>query len=116
MITWCRRFVIGLRLFLQGLAKRVLISSFQMRKGRVGKGIIALRVKDGDSLAAAVVVGIPQGSSGEDLLISTLNGMLLRVPVSQTVVCSRLAQGYRVVKLKEGDEVGTVTHIINQEC
>jgi DNA gyrase subunit A len=104
-----------LELHLQGIGKRVLIASFAMRKTRVGKGLKALRVKDGDSLAAAVFVGVPQGNSGEDLLISTVNGMLIRVPVSQTMISSRTSQGHRIVKLKEGDEIGTVTHIVNQE-
>lgn len=99
---------------MQGLGKRVLVSSFR-RQGRIGKGVRAVRLNEGDSLATAILASA-QGDSGgetvqEDVLISTANGMLLRVAVKNISVFSRTAKGHRVVKLKEGDEVGTVTII-----
>lgn len=82
---------------------------FRLLSGRHGKGVIAIKLNDGDELAAAVVL---DGSvSSVDLLISSLNGMLLRVPSSQVATSSRSARGNRIVRLKSGDEVATATCI-----
>lgn len=102
---------------LQGLGKRVPVSTFRVTKSRVGKGNIAIRLTGSDALAAAEVVGaVREGKdiAQEDALISTVNGMLLRVPISQVPKSSRYAKGSRVVKVKEGDEVSAVTAIHKQ--
>ena len=87
------------------------ISSFRLQ-GRIGRGTRAVRLGLGDSLATAILAGGPGEASmdlQQDILISTANGMLLRVAVKDVAVLSRLAKGHRIVKLRDGDEVGTVT-------
>ena len=92
------------------------VSSFRLRGARIGKGMRSIKINDGDSVAAAVVVGASKtGCEGEDLLISTMNGNVLRVPLSQCKVFSRVAKGNIVVKLREGDEVSAVTAISVQK-
>lgn len=103
--------------WLQGLGKRVPVSLFRVKKNRRGKGLTAIRLSAGDALAAADVVGAARDGKDctqEDALISTVNGMLLRVPISQVAKTSRYAKGHRVVKVKEGDEVSAVTAIQHQ--
>jgi DNA gyrase/topoisomerase IV subunit A len=96
----------------KGYGKRVPVSSFRLQ-GRLGKGLKAARLPAGDSLAAAVIVGTPRCEfCDDDVLISTTNGMLLRVAINDISSMSRSARGSRIVKLK-GGEVGTVT-IINK--
>ena len=68
-----------------------------------------MKLNDGDSVAAALVVGAAGDS--EDLLISTMNGMVLRISVDQCRVYQRTAKGNIVVKLKDEDEVSAVTTI-----
>lgn len=101
---------------MQGLGKRVPISSFRVAKGRIGRGVIAVKLTKGDSVAAAVLVGVSKtcGESGEDILISTMNGMVLRVPMNKCRISSRSAQGSKVVKVREGDEVSAITVIQEQ--
>jgi DNA gyrase subunit A len=101
---------------MQGLGKRVPISSFRVAKGRIGRGVTAVKVTGGDSVAAAVVVGVSKtgGENGEDILISTMNGMVLRVPMNQCRISSRIAKGNKVVKVREGDEVSAITTIQKQ--
>ena len=98
----------------KGFGKRVPVSSFRMAKGRIGRGVRTVKLKEGDAVAAAVVVGTKGGSDGEDVLISTMNGMVVRVAVSQCKIYSRGAKGSAVVKLREGDEVSAVTIIENK--
>jgi DNA gyrase subunit A len=101
---------------MQGLGKRVPISSFRVAKGRIGRGVIAVKLTEGDSVAAAVLVGVSKngGESGEDILISTMNGMVLRVPMNKCRISSRNARGSTVVKVREGDEVSAITVIQKQ--
>lgn len=97
---------------MQGLGKRVPISSFRLSKGRIGKGMKAVKVNEGDAVAAAMVVGTSKaGADGEDILISTVNGMVLRVPATSCHIYSRNAKGSTVVKVREGDEVSAVAVI-----
>lgn len=99
----------------QGLGKRVPIASLRLSKGRIGKGNIAVKLNDGDSVASALVVGASKtGSENEDLLISTMNGMVLRVALSQCRISSRTAKGNLVVKVRGGDEVSAVTILEKQ--
>ena len=95
-----------------GLGKRTPIELYPVVSGRIGKGRKTVRLTDDDSLAAALVVGA--SGTSEDLLISTLQGMLLRVPVNQCRIMSRNTKGNRVVRLRDGDEVFNVTKIENE--
>ena len=94
---------------MQGLGKRVPLSLFRLSKTRTGKGMLALRLNAGDSLAATEIVGVKGKDFVEDALISTVNGMLLRVSTNQVPTSGRYAKGSRVVKVKEGDEVSAIT-------
>lgn len=96
---------------MQGLGKRVPISSFRL-KGRIGKGMKAVKVNEGDAVAAAIIVDTSKaGADSEDILISTVNGMVLRVPANQCNIYSRTARGCTVVKVRDGDEVSAVAVI-----
>ena len=73
-----------------------------------------MKVNEGDSVAAALVVGASKNAD-EDILISTMNGMVLRVPLNQCRIYSRNTKGNAVVKVREGDEVSAVTIIQKQD-
>lgn len=91
------------------------MSLFRLQ-GRVGKGLIAIKVSSNDALAASLVVGDAGVSlQDEDALVSSSNGMLVRVALKAIHVSSRIAKGHRIVKLKDGDEVGTITIVHNKE-
>lgn len=115
------------------------ISHLRLLKGRIGKGNKVMGLGKGDRLAAAVVVGAPQaggsgaesgsggesvsslssggsmddaGSDGEgahDVVVSTAQGLLVRLSMEDIKLQRRPAKGVRVIKLAPGDEVSTVT-------
>lgn len=113
----------------QGQGKRVPISHLRLLKGRIGKGNKVMGLGKDDRLAAAVVVGVPQaggsgaesggggsmddaGSDGEgahDVVVSTAQGLLVRLSMEDIKLQRRPAKGVRVIKLAPGDEVSTVT-------
>ena len=124
----------------QGLGKRTPISELRLMSGRTGKGLRGMRLNAGDRLAAVQVVGIDptmaaaaagsssdeddRGSIGSgkgsskakepDVLLSTQQGQLVRVPLSSISVYSRVAKGRRVLKVREGDEVIAATVLSKQ--
>lgn len=104
----------------QGLGKRMSISAFPLRSSRTGKGLKAVRLNPGDRLAAAQVVGAGVAAASgsgtdnvrpsEDVLVSTQQGQLVRVPISSiSLVAGRATKGHRVVRVREGDEVVAAT-------
>ena len=106
----------------QGLGKRTPISDFRVHSSRTGKGVKALRLNPGDRLATVQVVGIAapgstasSGGGGEeeagsaDVLVSTQQGLLVRVPISDIRISSRQAKGFRLVRVQEEDEVVAAT-------
>lgn len=125
----------------QGLGKRTPVSAFPRKMSRRGKGMKALGLKPGDRLAAMQVVGAelaaPAGGGGAatescsddeagarrsggggkaaDVLLSTQQGQLVRVPVSDISLYGRTAKGRRVVRLREGDEVVAATLLTKQQ-
>ena len=96
-----------------------------MRLHRIGKGVRAIRLNPEDRLAAVQAAGIaPTGRSGvpmssddgghsavgnADVLLSTQQGLLVRVPISNIRKVSRIAKGSRVVKVGKGDAVAMIT-------
>ena len=102
----------------QGLGKRMSISEIRLRSGRTGVGIRAMQLNQGDRLAAVQVVGEPlgdgkhAGDAAADVLLSTQQGQLVRVPVADINMHSRMAKGHRLVKVREGDEVVAATVIL----
>ena len=81
----------------RGIIKRTELSAYKnVRKG----GLIAITLQEGDELAWVRVTG---GSS--ELIIATRMGMAIRIREQDIRPLSRSAQGVRVIKLRDGDEV-----------
>lgn len=90
----------------KGLVKKVATSAFYNAKTR---GIIALKLKDGDSLVNAIL------TNGEsDIVILTKRGRALRYNEKNVSAMGRGAAGYKGIKVRPNDEV-TAFLAINEE-
>ena len=89
----------------RGQAKRVPVDAFRDMR-RNGAGVRAIKLDDGDALAALLPA---PDAAGTDLLVGTGAGIMLRVAAADVPAASRGARGVRLVKLGEGDAVATVT-------
>lgn len=73
---------------------------------------------DEDRSSAGSGSGSSRSGSGKakepDVLLSTQQGLLVRVPLSSISVYSRTAKGRRTIKLNEGDEVIAATVLSKQ--
>ena len=77
---------------------------------RGSKGVKALNVtdKNGNIISFKTVIG------DEDLMIMTTNGIIIRLSLMQVSTTGRVAQGVKLINLKDNQLVSTVT-IIEKE-
>ena len=94
----------------KGYGKRTDINEYRQTH-RGSKGVKALNItdKNGNIVAFKIVNG------NEDLMIITNNGIIIRLPLSQISTTGRVAQGVKLINLKEGQKVSTVATIIPDE-
>ncbi|MGQ9871459.1 DNA gyrase subunit A [Leptodesmis sp.] len=87
-----------------GYGKRVPVAQFRLQN-RAGMGIVATKFrKAGDRMAALRIV-----NTGDELMMVTNRGIIIRQPVSAISCQSRAASGVRLQRLDEDDEIVAVT-------
>ena len=89
-----------------GYGKRTNVEEYRMTH-RGSKGVKALNVteKNGNIISFKIVNG------DEDLMIITENGTIIRLPIEQVSTTGRVAQGVRLINLKDNQKVSTVAII-----
>jgi DNA gyrase subunit A len=93
----------------QGMGKRSLVDEYRFQS-RGGSGVITLKVteKTGELLSLQVV------KPGEELLVITKNGVIIRQRVDDIRETGRVAQGVKLIRLNEGDRVAAVAKILKE--
>ena len=88
----------------KGFGKRTDINQYRMTH-RGSKGVKALNVteKNGNIVAFKSVTG------DEDLMIITDSGIIIRLPLEQVSSTGRVAQGVKLIHLKDDQKVSTVS-------
>jgi len=81
----------------RGTVKKTELSAF---KRPLGRGIIALGLDEGDTL-----IGVARTRAGDQVVLSTREGMAIRFDESDVRSMGRPAYGVRGISLGEGDEV-----------
>ena len=89
----------------KGYGKKTKLKNYKRQK-RGGVGIKTARVtaKTGDVVAARIL-----NSGEEDLIAISKRGQVIRTPLGQISVLGRATQGVRVMRLKAGDDVASIT-------
>ncbi len=93
-----------------GYGKKTGVEEYRMTH-RGSKGVKGLNIteKNGNIVSFKTVHG------DEDLMIITDNGIIIRLPIEQVSTTGRVAQGVRLINLKEGQKVSTVATIKKEE-
>jgi len=93
-----------------GYGKRTPLVNFRTTH-RGGKGVYALRCneKTGDLVSIKVV------RAGDEMMILSKDGIIIRVNVDDISEQGRYAQGVRVIKLGEGDAVVDMAKVLQRE-
>ena len=94
----------------KGYGKRTIIDEYRTtHRGSKGVKTLNSTEKTGNIVAFKVV------NNEEDLMIITNSGMVIRIPISQISVMSRVTQGVRLINLKDEQKVTSVFNIPKDE-
>jgi DNA gyrase subunit A len=93
-----------------GFGKRTPFSDYRTQT-RGGKGIYTIRVLEKNG----PVVGVKVVRPGDEIMIITAKGVVIRQGVSQVSVQGRHTQGVTLIRLDEGDRVVSVARVVTDE-
>lgn len=94
----------------KGYGKRTGVSEYRIQK-RGGKGIIAIRT----SIRNGAVIGIKSVIDDDELIIMTVGGMVIRLPIKDIRTIGRNTQGVRLIALHPDDTVTDIAKILASE-
>lgn len=94
----------------KGMGKRTDVIQYRVQT-RGGKGVFTMRIteKTGNMISIMEVV------DGDDLIVITDKGVLMRQPVSSIRSIGRVTQGVRLVKMDEGSSISSITRVLHEE-
>lgn len=94
----------------KGYGKRTNVQEYRMTH-RGSKGVKALNItdKNGNIVSFKLVTG------NEDLMIITNSGIIIRLPIEQISTTGRVAQGVRLINLKENQQVSSIALLEKEE-
>jgi len=90
----------------RGYGKQTPIEEYRLQ-GRGGKGIIDIKTGGRNGL----VVGMTQVRQGDDIVVVTTKGRLIRVPAQEVSSQGRNTWGVRVIDLDPDDRVGSLARV-----
>jgi len=83
-----------------GFGKRTAVDEFPVH-GRGGQGVIAIQTSDRNG----PMVGALQGRSDDEVMLISMNGVLVRTTVEGISMLSRNTQGVTLIRLDDGDRL-----------
>jgi DNA gyrase subunit A len=87
-----------------GYGKRSKIGDYRLTH-RGGKGVKTINVTE----KTGQVISIKSVDDTTDLMIITQSGLTIRMSISALRILGRTAQGVRLINLKEGDQIASIT-------
>ncbi len=93
----------------KGFGKRTALTEYRLQR-RGGKGLIALKGLE----ERGCVVGFKTLSQGDDVVIITSRGLIIRQPVDKVSLLGRYAQGVRIIRLSTDDRVVGLARAVSE--
>ena len=93
-----------------GYGKRSKIGDYRLTN-RGGKGVKTINVTE----KTGQVISIKSVDDSNDLMIITQIGLTIRMSISSLRIIGRTAQGVRLINLKEGDQIASITIVPTAE-
>jgi DNA gyrase subunit A len=90
----------------KGYGKRTAIDEYRITN-RGGKGVKTISVTE----KTGKLVGILDVTEKEDLMITCISGVTIRMAVSQISELGRATQGVKLIRLDETDEIAAITQL-----
>jgi len=93
-----------------GFGKRTDMDAYrEIRRG--GKGVRTIKVNERNGF----VVALLDAGDEHELVVTTMFGMVIRIPVHQISIQGRDTMGVRIIRLNEGDKVTGVAKVKTEE-
>ena len=93
-----------------GVGKRTEIDEYRVQS-RGGVGIINIATTERNG----PVVGTAYVQEGDELLLITQQGMILRMPANDVRSIGRATQGVKLIDIEEGDKVVSIARLVEKE-
>jgi DNA gyrase subunit A len=90
----------------KGYGKRTPVDEYRITN-RGGKGVKTINVTE----KTGKLVGILDVQSKEDLMITCISGITIRMSVDQISEQGRATQGVKLIRLDDGDEIAAITQL-----
>jgi DNA gyrase subunit A len=94
----------------KGFGKRSEIEEYRLTK-RGGKGVITVKTSDKNGK----LIAMKEVNDGDELVIITTGGMVIRQSISEIRVMGRNTQGVRLIRLDDKDEIADIARVIPEE-
>ncbi len=91
----------------KGFGKRSDMNDYRVTH-RGGKGVITVKTND----KVGKLISLMEVVDGDELVIITTRGMVIRQAVTEIRVMGRNTQGVRVIRLNEGDKIADISKVI----
>jgi DNA gyrase subunit A len=89
-----------------GYGKRTPLDEYRVQK-RGGKGLITIKCSERNG----PLMGIRDTHEGEELMVITRSGIMIRIALDSVSRQGRNTQGVRIINLKGDDRVGSIAKI-----
>ncbi|ABZ83683.1 DNA gyrase, a subunit [Heliomicrobium modesticaldum Ice1] len=93
-----------------GMGKRTPLSEYR-KQNRGGKGILAMRLTNKTGLMAGIKVVRP----GDELMVISAEGVIIRLNVDEINVLSRVTQGVSIMRMNANDKVVALARVAMRE-
>jgi len=93
-----------------GYGKRSLLEDYR-ETNRGGKGVKTINITE----KTGHLIALKNVTDADDLMIINRSGIIIRMKVSDLRVMGRVAQGVRLINIKDGDSIAAVTQVPTEE-
>jgi len=93
-----------------GVGKRTLFDEYR-KQSRGGKGIITMKTTD----KTGQVVGALSVTDGDEMMLITSKGLMVRTPVKDIREVGRNTQGVKLINLEPGDKLLAIAPVISEK-
>ena len=94
----------------KGFGKRTAVDEYRITN-RGGKGVKTINVTD----KTGSLVGLLDVTEKEDLMITCVSGITIRMSVNTVSEQGRATQGVKLIRVDDGDEIAAITQLDEQE-
>ena len=94
----------------KGYGKMSLFSEYR-QTSRGAKGVIT--IKSNDKIGNLVAVRAVNGD--EDLMVVTINGIIIRTPLGQIKIAGRNTQGVKIIRIEDKQKVSSIAIVDHEE-